>query len=113
MSKSKIWFVAVLTVLVLGAVSWSAYQAIGKKSALNQSYAFAQKTKEGVNWFKVTERKGKVTGHLNETILEESPEMHFDPNLFKHKYQLTGKDLSVKKQGENKSITYKAVDQKN
>lgn len=80
---------------------------------MNQSYAFAQKTKEGVNWFKVTERKGKVTGHLNETILEESPEMHFDPNLFKHKYQLTGKDLSVKKQGENKSITYKAVDQKN
>ncbi|MCW4645645.1 hypothetical protein ABEX69_04455 [Bacillus safensis] len=138
MSKSKIWFVAVLAVLVLGAVSWSAYQAIGKKSALNQSYAFAQKTKEGVNWFKVTERKGKVTGHLNETILEESPEMHFDPNLFKHKYQLTGKaiengyefevkrgkdsvmyevhvagkDLYVKKQGENKSITYKAVDQK-
>ncbi|WP_342499852.1 hypothetical protein MHI08_18215 [Bacillus sp. FSL M7-0791] len=105
---------------------------------MNQSYAFAHKTKEGVNWFKVTERKGKVTGHLNETILEESPEMHFDPNLFKHKYQLTGKliengyefevkqgkdsmmyeihvagkDLSVKKQGENKSITYKAVDQK-
>lgn len=31
MSKSKIWFVAVLTVLVLGAVSWSAYQAIGKR----------------------------------------------------------------------------------
>ncbi|MEH7227105.1 hypothetical protein V7069_01430 [Bacillus safensis] len=138
MGKSKIWIVAVMTVLVIGAVSWAAYQAIGKKSALNQSYAFAHKTKEGVNWFKVTERKGKVTGHLNETILEESPEMHYDPNLFKHKYQLigkavengyefqvkqgkdvvmyevhfSGKDLSVIKQGENKSITYKAVDQK-
>ncbi|USD82793.1 hypothetical protein M5E02_18930 [Bacillus safensis] len=138
MSKTKIWIVAVLTVLIIGAVSWSVYQTIGKKSVLNQSYAFAHKTKEGVNWFKITERKGKVTGHLNETILEESPEMHFDPNLFKHKYQLTGKtiengyefevkqgkdpvmyevhvagkDLSVKKQGENKSITYKAVDQK-
>lgn len=138
MSKTKIWIVAVLTVLIIGAVSWSVYQAIGKKSVLNQSYAFVHKTKEGVNWFKITERKGKVTGHLNETILEESPEMHFDPNLFKHKYQLTGKtiengyefevkqgkdpvmyevhvagkDLSVKKQGENKSITYKAVDQK-
>ncbi|BBP93422.1 hypothetical protein BsIDN1_70400 [Bacillus safensis] len=30
---------------------------------------------------------------MNETILEESPEMHFDPNLFKHKYQLTGKAI--------------------
>ncbi|MED4630171.1 hypothetical protein P9384_13650 [Bacillus pumilus] len=138
MSKSKIWIMAVLTVLVIGAVGWIAYQATAKKSALNHSYAFAYKTKDRVNWFKVTERKGKVTGHLNETILEENPEMHYDPNLFKNKYQLTGKviengyefqvkqgkdtaiyevhiagkDLSVKKQGENKSTTYKAVDQK-
>jgi len=90
-----------------------------------------------VNWFKVTEKKGKVTGHLNETILEENPKRHFDPNLFINKYKLTGKtiengyefqvkqgkktvtyevhlaekDLSVRKQGEKQSITYKAVDQ--
>ncbi|MFE5470329.1 hypothetical protein [Bacillus safensis] len=137
MNRSKIWIVAILAVLIMGAVSWIAYQANAKKSVLNQSYAFAYKTKNHVNWFKVTERKGKVTGHLNETILEENPKRHFDPNLFINKYKLTGKTiengyefqvkqgketvtykvhpaekhLSVKKQGEKQSITYKAVDQ--
>ncbi|MGG1861624.1 hypothetical protein ABEP22_13965 [Bacillus safensis] len=137
MNRSKIWIVAILAVLIMGAVSWIAYQANAKKSVLNQSYAFAYKTKNHVNWFKVTEKKGKVTGHLNETILEESPKRHFDPNLFINKYKLTGKtiengyefqvkqgketvtyevhpaekDLSVRKQGEKQSITYKAVDQ--
>lgn len=137
MNRSKIWIVAILAVLIMGAVSWIAYQANAKKSVLNQSYAFAYKTKDHVNWFKVTEKKGKVTGHLNETILEENPKRHFDPNLFINKYKLTGKtiengyefqvkqgketvtyevhpvekDLSVKKQGEKQSITYKAVDQ--
>lgn len=137
MNRSKIWIVAILAVLIIGAVSWIAYQANAKKSVLNQSYAFVYKTKDHVNWFKVTEKKGKVTGHLNETILEENPKRHFDPNLFINKYKLTGKTiengyefqvkqgketvtykvhpakkhLSVKKQGEKKSITYKAVDQ--
>ncbi len=31
MSKSKIWIVAVLTVLIIGAVSWLTYQAIEKR----------------------------------------------------------------------------------
>lgn len=137
MNRSKIWIVAILAVIVIVAVSWIAYQANAKKSVLNNSYAFVYKTKDQVNWFKVTERKGKVTGYLNETILEENPKRHFDPNLFINKYKLTGKtvengyefqvkqgketitykvhldekDLSVKKQGEKQSITYKAVDQ--
>lgn len=137
MNRSKIWIVAILAVLVIVAVSWISYQANAKKSVLNNYYAFVYKTKDQVNWFKVTERKGKVTGYLNETILEENPKRHFDPNLFINKYKLTGKtvengyefqvkqeketitykvhldekDLSVKKQGEKQSITYKAVDQ--
>ncbi|MGI1828241.1 hypothetical protein ACRPLG_00075 [Bacillus safensis] len=137
MNRSKIWIVAISAVIVIVAVSWLAYQANAKKSVLNNSYAFVYKTKDQVNWFKVTERKGKVTGYLNETILEENPKRHFDPNLFINKYKLTGKtvengyefqvkqgketitykvhldekDLSVKKQGEKQSITYKAVDQ--
>ncbi|GLF89465.1 hypothetical protein Saga11_07240 [Bacillus safensis] len=137
MKRSKIWIVTILAVLAICAVSWIAYQVNAKKSVLNQSYAFVYKTKDHVNWFKVTEKKGKVTGHLNETILEENPKKHFDPNLFINKYKLTGKtiengyefqvkqgkemvtyevhpaekDLSVKKQGEKQSITYKAVDQ--
>ncbi|MEH7203074.1 hypothetical protein [Bacillus safensis] len=138
MNRLKIWIVAILAVLIMGAVSWIAYQANAKKSVLNQSYAFAYKTKNHVNWFKVTEKKGKVTGHLNETILEENPKRHFDPNLFINKYKLTGKtiengykfqakqgketvtyevhpaekDLSVKKQGEKQSTIYKAINQK-
>ncbi|KAB3542555.1 hypothetical protein NSS76_18795 [Bacillus sp. FSL R5-0654] len=137
MNRSKIWIVAISAVIVIVAVSWIAYQANAKKSVLNNYYAFVYKTKDQVNWFKVTERKGKVTGYLNETILEENPKRHFDPNLFINKYKLTGKtvengyefqvkqeketitykvhldekDLSVKKQGEKQSITYKAVDQ--
>ncbi|MED1458750.1 hypothetical protein [Bacillus safensis] len=137
MNRSKFWIVAILAVIVIVAVSWIAYQANAKKSVLNNYYAFVYKTKDQVNWFKVTERKGKVTGYLNETILEENPKRHFDPNLFINKYKLTGKtvengyefqvkqgketitykvhldekDLSVKKQGEKQSITYKAVDQ--
>ncbi|MBD3861477.1 hypothetical protein IEE86_17265 [Bacillus sp. 28A-2] len=137
MSKSNIWIAALLAVLVIGAVGWTAYQAITKKSSLNHSYAFAYKTKDRVSWFKLTEKKGKVTGHLNETILEENPKRHFDPNLLINKYKLTGKaiengyefqvkqgkdtvtyevhlaekDLSVKKQGEKQSITYNAIDQ--
>ncbi|MCY7568763.1 hypothetical protein [Bacillus safensis] len=137
MNRSKIWIVAISAVIVIVAVSWIAYQANAKKSVLNNYYAFVYKTKDQVNWFKVTERKGKVTGYLNETILEENPKRHFDPNLFINKYKLTGKTvengyefqvkqgketvtykvhpaekhLSVKKQGEKKSITYKAVDQ--
>ncbi|MDM5165067.1 hypothetical protein INQ56_18765 [Bacillus altitudinis] len=139
MSKSKIWIMSIVAVLLIGGGGWIAYQAIAKKSGLNHPYAFAYKTHDRVNWFKVTERNGKVTGHLNETILEENPKRHYDPNLFINKYQLTGKsiengyefyvkqgketvtyevhlaekDLSVKKQGEKHSITYKAVDQKN
>ncbi|MEM5029986.1 hypothetical protein WKH33_13380 [Priestia sp. WB3] len=138
MSKSKIWLMAILAVLMIGGGGFIAYQAIAKKSGLNHPYAFAYKTNDRVNWFKVTERNGKVTGHLNETILEENPKSHYDPNIFINKYQLTGKsiengyefhvkqgkemvtyevhlaekDLSVKKQGEKQSITYKAVDQK-
>ncbi|WP_416807181.1 hypothetical protein [Bacillus safensis] len=93
MNRSKIWIVAILAVLVIVAVSWIAYQANAKKSVLNNSYAFVYKTKDQVNWFKVTERKGKVTGYLNETILEENPKRHFDPNLFINKYKLTGKTV--------------------
>nr|WP_269773734.1 hypothetical protein [Bacillus safensis] len=110
MNRLKIWIVAILAVLIMGAVSWIAYQANAKKSVLNQSYAFAYKTKNHVNWFKVTEKKGKVTGHLNETILEENPKRQFDPNLFINKYKLTGKTIEngykfQVKQGEE-TVTY-------
>ncbi len=71
MSKLKMWIVSILTVLVIGGGGWTAYQAIAQKNSLNHSYAFAYKTKDRMSWFKVSESKGKVTGHLNEKYVEE------------------------------------------
>ncbi|WGI63507.1 CheR family methyltransferase [Escherichia coli] len=86
MSKLKMWVVSILAVLILGGGGWTAYQAIAKKSGLIHPYAFAYKTHDRVNWFKVTERNGKVTGHLNETILEENPKRHYDQSAQKGRY---------------------------
>ncbi len=41
MSKSKIWLMAILAVLMIGGGGFIAYQAIAKKSGLNHPYAFA------------------------------------------------------------------------
>nr|WP_255835643.1 hypothetical protein [Bacillus sp. FS02] len=35
MSKSKIWIMTILTVLLIGGGGWIAYQAIAQKSGLN------------------------------------------------------------------------------
>ncbi|MGE6630612.1 hypothetical protein [Bacillus sp. NPDC077027] len=135
MNKLKVWIVAIIVVLLVGAGGWTAYQATAQKNSLNHSHAFAYKTKDHLSWFKVTETKGKVTGHLNEKFVKES---FLEPELFEDQYDLSGKviesgyefqvkqgkenvtyevrfsgkDLSVKKQGEKKSKIYKAIDQK-
>ncbi|MGG1861625.1 hypothetical protein ABEP22_13970 [Bacillus safensis] len=135
MSKLKIWVVSILAVLILGGGGWTAYQAIAQKNSLNHSYAFAYKTKDRLNWFEISENKGKVTGHLNESYIEE---IWWDPQLYKKQYVITGhskengyefqmkkgketiiyevhfsgKNLSVKKQGEKQSTIYKAINQK-
>ncbi|QLI76303.1 hypothetical protein [Bacillus pumilus] len=135
MSKLKMWVVSILTVLVIGGGGWTAYQAIAQKNSLNHSYAFAYKTKDSMSWFNVSESKGKVTGHLNEKYVEE---VRWDPHIYKKQFvvsgsskengyefkvtqgketivyevHFSGKDLSVKKQGEKKSTIYKAINQK-
>nr|WP_231730891.1 hypothetical protein [Bacillus sp. AM 13(2015)] len=135
MCKLKIWVVSILAILILGGVGWTAYQAIAQKNSLNHSYAFAYKTKDRLNWFEISENKGKVTGHLNESYIEE---IWWDPQLYKKQYVITGhskengyefqmkkgketiiyevhfsgKNLSVKKQGEKQSTIYKAINQK-
>lgn len=83
MSKLKIWVVSILAVLILGGGGWTAYQAIAQKNSLNHSYAFAYKTKDRLNWFEISENKGKVTGHLNESYIEE---IWWDPQLYKKQY---------------------------
>ena len=135
MSKLKMWIVSILTVLVIGGGGWTAYQAIAQKNSLNHSYAFAYKTKDRMSWFKVSESKGKVTGHLNKKYVEE---VRWDPHIYKKQFvvagsskengyefkvtqgketivyevHFSGKDLSVKKQGEKKSTIYQAINQK-
>ncbi|WP_366204250.1 hypothetical protein [Bacillus safensis] len=135
MSKLKIWVVSILAVLILGGGGWKAYQAIAQKNSLNHSYAFAYKTKDRLNWFEISENKGKVTGHLNEKYIEE---VRWHPNTYKKQFVVSGsskengyefkitqgkdtsvyevyfsgKDLSVKKQGEKNSTIYKAINQK-
>ncbi|USD82792.1 hypothetical protein M5E02_18925 [Bacillus safensis] len=135
MSKLKMWVVSILAVLILGGGGWTAYQAIAQKNSLNHSYAFAYKTKDRLSWFEVSENKGKVTGHLNEKYIEEE---RWHPNIYKKQFvvsgsskengyefkikqgketivyevHFSGKDLSVKKQGEKKSTIYKAINEK-
>ncbi|MFP3810308.1 hypothetical protein [Bacillus sp. SIMBA_005] len=135
MSKLKMWVVSILAVLILGGGGWTAYQAIAQKNSLNHSYAFAYKTKDSMSWFKVSESKGKVTGHLNEKYIEEE---RWYPHIYKKQFvvsgsskengyefrvtqgketivydvHFSGKNLSVKKQGEKKSTIYKAINQK-
>ncbi|MEB2271106.1 hypothetical protein LAV33_12520 [Bacillus safensis] len=135
MSKLKMWVVSILAVLILGGGGWTAYQAIAQKNSLNHSYAFAYKTKDRLSWLEVSENKGKVTGHLNEKYVEE---VWWDPKIYKKQYavsgdskgngyelrvkqdketiiydvKISGKDLSVKKQGDKKSMIYKAINRK-
>lgn len=135
MSKLKMWVVSILALLILGGGGWTAYQAIAQKNSLNHSYAFAYKTKDRLSWFEVSEDKGKVTGHLNEKYVEE---VWWDPQIYKKQYvvsgsskengyelqvkqgketiiydvKISGKDLSVKKQGDKKSMIYKAINRK-
>ncbi|MBG9911280.1 hypothetical protein ABD83_07395 [Bacillus xiamenensis] len=135
MSKLKMWVVSILAVLILGGGGWTAYQAIAQKNSLNHAYAYAYKTKDRMNWFELSENKGKVTGHLNEKYVEE---VWWDPKIYRKQYvvsgsskengyelrvkqgketiiyevQISGEDLSVKKQGDKKSIIYKAINQK-
>ncbi|MCM3027070.1 hypothetical protein M3584_09230 [Bacillus safensis] len=135
MSKLKMWVVSILAVLILGGGGWTAYQAIAQKNSLNHSYAFAYKTKDRLSWLEVSENKGKVTGHLNEKYVEE---VWWDPKIYKKQYavsgdskgngyelrvkqdketiiydvKFSGKDLSVKKQGDKKSMIYKAINRK-
>ncbi|MDX2365874.1 hypothetical protein NJD73_15390 [Bacillus altitudinis] len=135
MSKSKIWIMTILAVLLIGGGGWTAYQAVAQKNSLNHAYAFAYKTKDRMSWFEISENKGKVTGHLNEKYIEE---IWWDPKIYKKQYvvsgsskengyefrvkqgketiiyevQMSGKDLSVKKQGDKKSRIYKAINRK-
>ncbi|WWL80443.1 hypothetical protein V6B65_04950 [Bacillus altitudinis] len=135
MSKLKMWVVSILAVLILGGGGWTAYQAIAQKNSLNHAYAFAYKTKDKMSWFEISENKGKVTGHLNEKYIEE---IWWDPKIYNKQYvvsgsskengyefrvkqgketiiyevRMSGKDLSVKKQGDKKSRIYKAINQK-
>ncbi|WP_322536124.1 hypothetical protein [Bacillus altitudinis] len=135
MSKSKIWIMTILAVLLIGGGGWTAYQAVAQKNSLNHAYAFAYKTKDRMSWFEISENKGKVTGHLNEKYIEE---IWWDSKIYKKQYvvsgsskengyefrvkqgketiiyevQMSGKDLSVKKQGDKKSRIYKATNRK-
>ncbi|MFB8736322.1 hypothetical protein ACEQPO_29735 [Bacillus sp. SL00103] len=56
------------------------------KNSLNHSYAFAYKTKDRMSWFKVSESKGKITGHLNEKV----EEVRWDPHIYKKQFVVAG-----------------------
>ncbi|CAL8901115.1 hypothetical protein ACQKEX_11995 [Bacillus pumilus] len=135
MKLRNIGILFMIVTLLIGVGSFGGNKASAKKESLNQSYAYAYKTKDNVSWLKVTEKKGKVTGYLNGKGVKVDP---IEPFMVKTKYKLTGKttkkgyklkvqqkkktivydiyfsgkDLMVKKQGAKKSKRYQAVDEK-
>lgn len=135
MSKSKIWIMTILALLLISGGGWTAYQAVAQKNSLNHAYAFAYKTKDRMSGFEISEDKGEVTGDLNEKYIEA---VRWDPQIYKKQFvvsgsskengyefkvtqgketivyevHFSGKDLLVKKEGEKKSMIYKAINQK-